>query len=249
MESREKKAAVAAGMVWALFKPLIVILGGLFMLVMLALLGVEAGMLKEYWQSERVYAAQVDSIDPAYEGCMVRVTGPLCTDETVSAGNLGSYPGVIEIQKYSTVGYADALQLGKWQVQGLYATGATPFCYFAINTPGVKWVEAGDERLAMLPSGVEVTLVGRQRGNTLDMADPMAKARLGKPAAGYLDHVNDSPSGDFSLHSFQGIAIFAFVAYFGIWLLLGQALRSSLRWGAAAGAVLLLLALAVGMLL
>ena len=226
-------------MAWALFSPIIVILGGLFMLVMLALLGMEASMLKAYWQSERVYAAAAESIDPVHEGCLVRVTGPLCSDEAVSAGNLGSYTGVIEIQNHTTIAYADALQLGQWQVQGLYARGASPFCYFAINTPGVNWVKAGDEHLALLPSGAEVTLVGRQRGGVLDMADPAAKARLGKPAPGFLEHVNDSPNADISLHSFQGVAFFAFLAYFGIWLLLGLAIRGSLRWGITAGAVLL----------
>ena len=131
----------------------------------------------------------------------------------------------------------------------MYTKGAIPFCYFPINTPGVNWVEAGDEHLALLPSGAEVTLVGRQRGGVLDMADPAAKARLGKPAAGYLDHVNDSPNGDFSLRSFQDIAIFALFAYFGTWLLLGPALGRSPLWGMVAGAVLLLMPVAIFMMI
>lgn len=249
MKGHKQKADVAVSMVWALIRPFIVILGGLFMLVMLVLLCIEADMLKAYWQSERVYAASAEVINPAHEGRLVRVTGLLCADETVSAGSLGDYSGVIEIQNTRTLAYADDLQLGKWQVQGLYAKGANPFCYFAINTPGVKWIKVGDESLVILPSGVEVTLVGRQRGNMLDMAEPIAKARLGKPAAGFLDHVNDSPNADISLRSFQSVAAFAFFAYFGIWVLLGYALRQSLRWGAAAGAVLLLFVGIVGILI
>ena len=240
MKNHQKRNDAAAGMVWALVNPMVVILGGMFMLVMLALLGMEAGMLKAYWQSERVYAAGTGEIDPAHENHLVRVTGPLCTDETLSAGNLGTYSGVIEIQDFSTIAHADELRLGAWQVEGLYGVRSNPFTYFAINTPGVNWVEVGDEKLALLPSGVEVTLVGRQRGNTLDMADPVCTARLGKPAAGFLDHVNDSPNADFSLRSFQSIAIFALLAYFGTWLLLGLAIRQSMRWGVATGAVVLL---------
>ena len=133
-----------------------------------------------------MYAASAETINPEHEGCMVRVTGPLCTHETLSAGNLGTYSDVIEIQKFATIAYADELQLGKWQVQGLYTGGMTPFFYFAINTPGINWVNVGDTKLAILPSGSEVSLVGRQRGNTLDMADPMSKANLGKPAPVFL---------------------------------------------------------------
>lgn len=227
-------------MVWAVIRPFIVLFGGLFMLVMLLLLYLDASMLKEYWQSERVYAANAEKINPAHEGCLVRVTGQLCTHETLNVGELGTYPEVIEIQKHTTIAYADELQLGIRQVQGLYAKGAIPFCYFAINTPGVNWTTKGDESLAMLPSGAEVTLVGRQRGNTLDMADPVSRAKLGKPATGFLDHVNDSPSADISLRSFQDIAMFALFAYFVTWLLLGLAIGRSLRWGMAVGAVLLL---------
>lgn len=242
MKKNEDKAAVAASMVRAAVSPFIVILGGAFMLLMLLLLCIEIDMLKGYWRSERVYAASAETINPAHEGCLVRVTGPLCTNETLSAGNLGTYSDVIEIQNHATIAYADMLQLGKWQVQGLYTGGMTPFFYFAINTPGINWVNVGDTKLAMLPSGSEVTLVGRQRGNTLDMADPMSKANLGKPAAGFLNHVNDSPNSDISLHSYQGVAFFALLAYVGTWLLLAVAVRRPLWWGLATGAALLLLA-------
>ena len=249
MESQEKKETAGLSLVWSVTYPLVVMVGGLFMLVMLLLLCIEVDMLKEYWQSERVYAASAEKIEPAHEGCLVRVTGPLCTQETLNVGELGSYSGVIEIQKYTTIAHADALQLGTWQVQGLYTMRSIPFCYFAINTPEVNWVEVGDMSLAMLPSGVEVTLVGRQRGNTLDMTDAQAKARLGKPAAGFLDHVNDTPNADISLRSYQGVAFFALLVYFFTWMLLGLAIRRSLRWGIVAGAVLLLIICIVGLLL
>lgn len=99
MEHLVKKVDVAAGMSWAFIKPFVVIMGGLFMLVMLMLLCMEAGMLAEYWSSERVYAASTEQPDPAREGCLVRVTGPLCANEPLCVGNLGTYSGVIEIQK------------------------------------------------------------------------------------------------------------------------------------------------------
>lgn len=245
MKNHVRKADVSESMARAIIKPFVVFGGGVFMLVMLALLCIEADMLAEYLESERVYTGSVEHPDPAHEGCLVRVTGPLCTEEAVSAGNLGTYSGVIEIQKFATIAYADGLRLGGWEVQGLYVMRSTPFCYFAGNTPGVKWVQAGEERLALLPSGSEVTLVGRQRGNALDMVDPAAKAMLGKPAAGFLSHVNDSPGADISLHSFRSVAFFALLAYFGIWLLLGLAIRRSLWWGIVAGAALLLVAVIV----
>lgn len=160
----KRRFAVATSMIWAIIKPFMVMLIGLFMLVMLYLLWVEGDMLKAYWQSELVYAASAEEINPAHEGRMVRVTGPLCTHEAVSVGNPGSYPGVIEIQSSSVNAHAEQLQLGAWQVQGLHGARSTPFTYFVINTPGVHWVEVNDTRLALLPSGVEVTLVGRQRG-------------------------------------------------------------------------------------
>lgn len=69
------------------------------MLVMLMLLCMEASMLVEYWSSERVYAASAEQPDPAREGCLVRVTGPLCANEPLCVGNLGTYSGVTEIQK------------------------------------------------------------------------------------------------------------------------------------------------------
>lgn len=235
-------------MIWAIIKPFMVMLIGLFMLVMLYLLWVEGDMLKAYWQSELVYAASAEEINPAHEGRMVRVTGPLCTHEAVSVGNLGSYPGVIEIQSSSVNAHAEQLQLGAWQVQGLYGARSTPFTYFVINTPGVHWVEVNDTQLALLPSGVEVTLVGRQRGKTLDMSEPVCKVKLGKPAVGFLAHANDSPNADISLRAFQSVTVFALLAYFGTWLLLGATIGRSLRWGLAAGAVLLSIAVLIALI-
>lgn len=228
-------------MLWALLRPVIVILGGLLMLLMLGLLGQWGGMLKNYWQSERVYTASAETIDPALEGRLVRVTGALCTDESVSAGNLGTYTGVIEVQNHTTIAYAGNLQLGVRQVQGLHTVRQSPFAYFAINTPGVHWVDAGDERLALLRSGAEVTLLGRQRGNVLDMAEAGASAKLGKAPTSYIDHVDAGLYTDISLRTFHGIGLFALVVYLILWPLLGLAVGSSALRGLTVGVGILLL--------
>lgn len=238
-EAREN-LRVAGSMLWALLRPVMVILGGLLMLLMLVLLGMWGGMLKNYWQSERVYAASAGIIDPALEGRLVRVTGALCTDEAVSVRNLGTYPGVIEVQNHTTIAYAGNLQLGAWQVRGLHTLNQSPFGYFAINSPGVDWTESGGERLALLRSGTEVSLLGRQRGNVLDMAEPGARAKLGKAPASCNNHVDDGYAADISLRAFQEeIGPFALVVYIILWLLLGCAIWNSVLRGLAAGAGLL----------
>lgn len=135
MKNHVRKAGVSESMAWSIIKPFVVFGGGVFMLVMLALLCIEADMLADYLASERVYTGSVAHPDPAHEGCPVRVTGPLCTDETVSAGNPGTYSCVIEIQKFATIAYADGLRLGGWEVQGLYVLRSTPFCYFCCQYP------------------------------------------------------------------------------------------------------------------
>ncbi|MBP3499170.1 MAG: hypothetical protein J6J97_03670 [Akkermansia sp.] len=237
----QEKTRVAGSMLWALLRPVVVVLGGLLMLLMLALLSMWGELLKNYWQSERVYTASAESIDPALEGRLVRVTGALCTDESLSAGNLGTYTGVIEVQKHTTIAYAGNLQLGARQVQGLHTFRQSPFGYFAINTPGVDWVEAGDERLALLRSGAEVSLLGRQRGNVLDMAEPGACANLGKAPASYIDHVDVGLYTDISLRTFHGIGLFALVVYLNLWPLLGLAVGSSALRGLTVGVAILLL--------
>ena len=237
----QEKTRVAGSMLWALLRPVVVVLGGLLMLLMLALLSMWGELLKNYWQSERVYTASAESIDPALEGRLVRVTGALCTDESVSAGNLGTYTGVIEVQNHTTIAYAGNLQLGARQVQGLHTFRQSPFGYFAINTPGVDWVEAGHERLALLRSGAEGSLLGRQRGNVLDMADPGACANLGKAPASYIDHVDVGLYTDISLRTFHGIGLFALVVYLNLWPLLGLAVGSSALRGLTVGVAILLL--------
>ena len=230
---------LAGSMAWALMKPMVVVFGGLLMLVMLLLLCVETGMLLDYWHSERVYAASTEQIDPANEGRLARVTGPLQAEAPLSAGNLGTWSGVVEVQQWNTVAYADDMRLGAWQVRDLYPGRIWPFGHFAINTPGVERLEIGDKRVSLLRSGTVATLVGRQRGQVLDMSDPVACAHLGTAPVKYTRHI-DIGGGDFSLHSFEGIAVFAFIFYFFFSALLGFAIRRSCLWGMAAGAVLLL---------
>ncbi|MBQ8376246.1 MAG: hypothetical protein IJX33_04235 [Akkermansia sp.] len=237
----QEKTRVAGSMLWALLRPVVVVLGGLLMLLMLVLLSKWGELLKNYWQSERVYTASAETIDPSMEGHLVRVTGALCTDESVSAGNLDTYTGVIEVQKHTTIAYAGNLQLGARQVQGLHTFRQSPFGYFAINTPGVDWVEAGDKRLALLRSGAEVSLLGRQRGNVLDMAEPGACANLGKAPASYIDHVDVGLYTDISLRTFHGIGLFALVVYLNLWPLLGLAVGSSALRGLTVGVAILLL--------
>ena len=237
---KQDSVQVAGSMAWALMKPIVIVFGGLLMLVMLLLLCVETGMLLDYWHSERVYAASTEQIDPANEGRLVRVTGPLQAEEPLSAGNLGTWTGVIEVQQWNTVAYADDIRLGAWQVRDLYPGRIWPLGFFAINTPGVEWLELGDKRVSLLRSGAVATLVGRQRGQVLDMSDPAAYAHLGTAPVKYTRHI-DVGGGDFSLHSFEGIAVFAFIFYFFFSALLGFAIRRSWLRGMAAGAVLLLL--------
>lgn len=237
---KQNSSQLADSMAWALMKPMVVVFGGLLMLLMLLLLCVETGMLLDYWHSERVYAASAEQIAPANEGRLVRVTGPLQAEAPLSAGNLGTWSGVIEVQQWNTVAYADDMRLGAWQVSDLYPGRIWPFGNFAINTPGVEWIESNGKNVALLRSGAVVTLVGRQRGQVLDMSDPVACAHLGTAPVKYARHI-DVGGGDFSLHSFEGIAVFAFIFYFFFSALLGFAIRRSWLRGMAAGAVLLLL--------
>ena len=219
---------------------MLVVFGGLLMLVMLLLLCVETGMLLDYWRSERVYAASSEQIDPANEGCLVRVTGPLQAEAPLSAGNLGTWSGVIEVQQWNTVAYADDMRLGAWQVRDLYPGRIWPLGLFGIDTPGVERLEIGDKRVSLLRSGAVATLVGRQRGQVLDMSDPVACAHLGTAPVKYTRHI-DVGGGDFTLRSFEGIAVFSFIFYFFCSAVLGGIIRRSWLRGMAAGAVLLLL--------
>ena len=100
MSAKEDKIAVAGSMVWALLKPFLVIIGGLVMLVMLVLVGIQGEMLVEYHMSERVYPARADVVDPALEGKLVRVSGQLCTTDTVDWPGYGSFPQVVEVDTY-----------------------------------------------------------------------------------------------------------------------------------------------------
>ena len=239
MSAKEDKVAVAGSMVLALLKPFLVIFGGLIMLVMLVLVGIQGEMLVDYFVSERVYPARADVVDPALDGKLVRVSGPLCTDETVNWPGYGSFPQVVEVDDLGPYVAAQNLTLGVWKVERLYGWRGKPFGYLHLNQPGVERVETPEGSVLVLRSGAQVTVVARQRGNVLDFTEEGTRACLGEASPRYADRV-DNRETDFSLESFEGVAVFALLVYAGFWLLMGLVFRRW-WWGPAIGGGLLLL--------
>ena len=247
MSAKEDKVAVAGSMVLALLKPILVILGGLVMLVMLVLVAVQGQMLVDYHMSERVYPARADVVNPALEGKLVRVSGPLCTTDTVNLPGHGSFPQVLEVDKMGSYVAAQKLTLGVWQVERLYGWRRQPFGYLHLNQPGVEKVETPAGSVLVLRSGAEVTVVARQRGNVLDFTEDGTRACLGEASPRYADRV-DNRETDFSLESFEGVAAFALLVYSVFWVLMGLMFRRW-WWGPAIGAGILLLLLLVMLVL
>lgn len=239
MGAKEDKVDVAGSMVLALLKPFLVIFGGLVMLVMLVLVGIQGEMLVDYFVSERVYPARADVVDPALDGKLVRVSGPLCTDETVNWPGYGSFPQVVEVDDLGPYVAAQNLTLGVWKVERLYGWRGKPFGYLHQNQPGVERVETPEGSVMVLRSGAEVTVVARQRGNVLDFTEDGTRACLGEASPRYADRV-DNRQTDISLESFEGVAAFALLVYAGFWLLMGLVFRRW-WWGPAIGGGLLLL--------
>lgn len=247
MKAREQQGCVAGQMVWALFKPVVVTGISLLMLLMWGLMGIHGTMLVDYWLSERVYPADAQHVDPALEGKLVRVNGPLvAVDKALILYDNEAYPDAVEVQGACQRYAEKGLSLGQWQVQGLYLRTRFPFGYLHLNLPGVESVRRPEGLVFVLKSGAEVTLVGRQRANVLDMSDPGARATLGKVSPRYAGHI-ENRGGDFSLEGFEEVAVFAVVAYAGLSLLLGLCLgRVRLGWiaGASGLAVMGILAIA-----
>lgn len=247
MSAKEDNVAVAGSMAWALLKPFILIIGGMVMLVMLVLVAIQGEMLVDYHKSERVYPARADVVDPALEGKLVRVSGPLCTTDTVNLPGHGSFPQVLELDKMGSYVAAQNLTLGVWQVERLYGWRRQPFGYLHLNQPGVEKVETPAGSVLVLRSGAEVTVVARQRGNVLDFTEDGTRACLGEASPRHADRV-DNRETDFSLESFEGVAAFALLVYSVFWVLMGLMFRRW-WWGPAIGAGILLLLLLVMLVL
>ena len=233
MSEKEDKIAVAGSMVLALLKPFLVIIGGLIMLVMLVLVAIQGEMLVDYHMSERVYPARADVVDPALEGKLVRVSGPLCTTDTVNLPGHGSFPQVLEVDNMGSYVAAQNLTLGVWQVERLYGWRRQPFGYLHLNQPGVERVETPEGAVMVLRSGAPVTVVARQRGSVLDFTEEQTWARLGEASSRYADHVENRQT-DISLESFEGVAAFALLVYSVFWMLAGLMFRRW-WWGPAIG--------------
>ena len=245
MSAKEDKVAVAGSMVLALLKPFLVIFGGLVMLVMLVLVGIQGEMLVDYHMSERVYPARADVVDPALEGKLVRVSGQLCTTDTVDWPGYGSFPQVVEVDDLGPYVAAQNLTLGVWKVERLYGWRGKPFGYLHQNQPGVERVETPAGTVMVLRSGAPVTVVARQRGDVLDFTEEDTWARLGEASPRYADHV-DTGQTDISLESFEGVAAFALLVYAGFWILVGLMFRRW-WWGPAIGGGLLLVLILVSL--
>lgn len=185
-------------------------------------------MLVHYERSERVYPAAAEQIDPAMDGRLVRVRGPLVAAErNLILRENEEYPDAVEVQDFagSASCHAEQLSLGKRKVSGLYAKEQCPFGYFLHGTDeGVARLQGPSGRISVLKSGASVTLIGRQRGDTLDMSDPVSRANLGETSPRYAAHVRNR-NADFSLESVESAALIALCVYVLLWVLLGFLLR------------------------
>lgn len=224
-------------------------LGLLFVLpvmaVMLLVMLIYGSMLVDYGMSERVYPASAEYIDPAQDGCLVRVSGPLvAAEKSLSLRENEEYPDAVEVQDFvgSAFCHAEQLSVGKRKVQGLYAKERCPFGYFLHrNTDGSECIQGPSGHIEVLKSGVPVTLIARQRGEVLDMAEPVSRAVLGEMSPRYASHVADR-NADFYLEGFELTALVALCVYVLLWVLLGFLLRRRcLGWLLGGGGILLML--------
>lgn len=217
------------------------------MAVMLFVMLIYGRMLVDYEMSERVYPAAAEHIDTARDGCLVRVSGPLvAAEKSLMLRENAEYPDAVEVQDFagSASCHAEQLSVGKRKVQGLYAKERYPFGYL-LHGPaeGLERIREPSGHVDVLKSGVPVTLIARQRGEVLDMADPDACATLGVPSHRYAGHINNR-NADFPLESVESAALIALCVYVLLWVLLGFLLRRRyLGWLLGLGGLLLLLPL------
>lgn len=198
------------------------------MAVMLFVMLIYGRMLVDYGMSERVYPAAAEHVDPTLDGCLVRVSGPLvAAEKSLILRENEEYPDAVAVQDFvgSAACHAEQLSVGNRKVQGLYAKERYPFGYF-LHGPaeGLERIREPSGHVDVLKSGVPVTLIARQRGEVLDMADPDARATLGVPSHRYASHVRNR-NADFSLESVESAALIALCVYVLLWVLLGFLLR------------------------
>lgn len=207
-------------------------LGLLFLLPLMAgamlIMLMYGNMLVHYEMSERVYPAAAEHVDPTLDGCLVRVSGPLvAAEKSLMLRENEEYPDAVAVQDFvgSAACHAEHLSVGNRKVQGLYAKERYPFGYW-LHGPaeGLERIREPSGHVDVLKSGVPVTLIARQRGEVLDMADPDARAALGVPSHRYAAHIRNR-NADFSLESVESAALIALCVYVLLWVLLGFLLR------------------------
>lgn len=215
------------------------------MAVMLFVMLIYGRMLVDYGMSERVYPAAAEHIDPAQDGQLVRVSGPLvAAEKSLILRENEEYPDAVAVQDFVGADscHAEQLSVGKRKVQGLYAKERCPFGYFLQGKDeGVACLQVASGQVDVLKSGVPVTLIGRQHGEVLEMADPAARASLGEMSHRYAGHVCNR-NADFCLETIEGPALIAACLYSLLWVLLCFLLRRR-RLGLLLGLVGLLLML------
>lgn len=218
------------------------------MAVMLFVMLIYGRMLVDYGMSERVYPAAAEYIDPALDGQLVRVSGPLvAAEKSLILRENEAYPDAVEVQNFvgSAACHAEQLSLGKRKVSGLYAKERYPFGYFlpSWKADGIEEIQGPSGHISVLKSGVPVTLIGRQRGDTLDMSDPVSRADIGETSPRYAGHIANR-NADFTLETIEAIALMAACVYALLWVLLGFLLRRRRLgwWLGLVGFLLMLLA-------
>ena len=209
--------------------------------------------LTKYWLSNKVYRTEADHINPEHEGKLVSVCGPLTTEETLTHADLRVQ--AIDISDFYSVARAGQLQLGARRVEGLFCNNNNPFGYYYHKPESVHHALPDGKNLHYLPSGTRVILLGRQRGDVLDMRDSAARAVLGNDYATWLNDRAYPVRASVDTRITMGLCI---LLYYALWwgivvcatrLYNNRAdrnvrLRCGLLWGVSAGSIVLLLTIA-----